>query len=272
MKKGERVSARDLVRWKKRGRKIVVLTCYDFTMARILDRAAVPVLLVGDSLGQVVLGYDTTLPVTMDDMVHHTRAVSRARPRGLIVADMPFLSFQVTPAGALAAAGRLVKEGRADAVKLEGGERSVPAIEQIVAAGIPVMGHLGLTPQSILAYGTYRLQGRRKAERQTLLADARRLEAAGCFAMVLEMIPAPLAAEITAAVSIPTIGIGAGVECDGQVLVTHDLLGLFDEFKPRYVRRFLEGATVIEGAVRDYADAVAQGEFPGREHSFGLGD
>jgi 3-methyl-2-oxobutanoate hydroxymethyltransferase len=270
MKRIDVISAGDLKRWKKRGRKIPVLTCYDFTMARILDAAKIPVLLVGDSLGQVMLGHDHTLPVTMDAMVHHTRAVARAKPHGLVVADMPFLSFQVSPERALEAAGRLVKDGRADAVKLEGGERSVPAVEKIVAAGIPVMGHLGLTPQSVLTLGGYKLRGKRKTEGETIFADARRLAAAGCFAIVLESIPAPLAAEITADLKIPTIGIGAGPHCDGQVLVLHDMLGMFTEFQPRFVRRFLEGAALIEQAVLEYATAVEKGEFPGPEHCYGL--
>ncbi len=270
MKKIDVISAGDLERWKKRGRKIPVLTCYDFTMARILDAAKMPVLLVGDSLGQVMLGHDHTLPVTMDEMVHHTRAVARAKPHGLVVADMPFLSFQVSPERALEAAGRLVQDGRADAVKLEGGERSVPAVEKIVAAGIPVMGHLGLTPQSVLTLGGYKLRGKRKTEGETIFADARRLAAAGCFAIVLESIPAPLAAEITADLKIPTIGIGAGPHCDGQVLVLHDMLGMFTEFQPRFVRRFLEGAALIEQAVLEYATAVEKGEFPGPEHCYGL--
>jgi 3-methyl-2-oxobutanoate hydroxymethyltransferase len=203
-------------------------------------------------------------------MLHHTRAVARAKPHGLVVADMPFLSFQVNPEKALEAAGRLVKEGRADAVKLEGGARTVPAIERIVAAGIPVMGHLGLTPQSVLTLGGYKLRGKRKAESETIFADARRLTEAGCFAMVLESIPAPLAAEITADVAIPTIGIGAGPHCDGQVLVLHDMLGMFTEFQPRFVRRFMEGAELIKQAVEEYATAVDKGEFPGAEHCYGL--
>jgi len=270
MKKSERVTARDLRSWKKRGRRIPVLTCYDFTMARLLDRTGVPVLLVGDSLGQVMLGYDSTLPVTLEEMIHHTRAVSRARPQALIVADMPFLSFQVSPERAMEAAGRLVKEGRADAVKLEGGERSVPAIRTLTEAGIPVMGHLGLTPQSILVLGGYRVQGRRQADAERLRDDARRLEEAGCFSLVLESIPAPLAGEITQASTIPTIGIGAGPACDGQVLVLHDMLGIFDEFQPRFVRRFLEGGALIEQAVAEYMAAVERQEFPGPEHSVGL--
>lgn len=269
MREGKIVVA-DLIRMKKKGRKIPVLTSYDYTMTKLLDRAGVPVILVGDSLGQVILGYDSTLPVTMAEMIHHARAVTRANPKALVVADMPFLSFQVDPASAMAAAGRLVKEARVDAVKLEGGARSIDAINQITTAGIPVMGHLGLTPQSILGLSGYRLQGRGEAERQILLDDARRLEEAGCFAIVLEMIPAPLAEEISQTVSIPTIGIGAGVGCDGQVLVLYDMLGLFDDFKPRFVRHFLDGASLIEKAVGDFVGAVETGEYPAREHSYGL--
>ncbi|MBD3235564.1 MAG: 3-methyl-2-oxobutanoate hydroxymethyltransferase [Candidatus Eisenbacteria bacterium] len=265
-----RMTAREIARWKRKGRKIPVLTCYDFTMARILDRCRIPVLLVGDSLGQVILGYDATIPVSMEEMIHHTRAVTRARPYGLVVADMPFMSYQVSPEQAVASAGRLAQRGRADAVKLEGGERSCEAIRRIVAAGIPVMGHLGLTPQSILAFGGYGVRGRSGAEQERLRRDARRLEEAGCFAIVLESIPAPLAAEITSALAIPTIGIGAGPDCDGQVLVLYDMLGLFTEFEPRFVRRFLEGGALIENAVREYQDAVEQGVFPSAEHSYGV--
>ena len=266
-----RLTVPELKAWKRRGRKIPVLTCYDFSLARILDRCGIPVLLVGDSLGQVVLGYESTLRVTLEDMIHHTRAVSAARPAGLVVADMPFLSFQVSPELALEAAGRLVREGGADAVKLEGGERSVAAVKRLTEAGIPVMGHLGLTPQSILVMGRYGVRGRDPAERETLRRDAGALEAAGCFSIVLESIPAPLAGEITQALAIPTIGIGAGPACDGQVLVLYDMLGLFTEFRPRFVRCFLEGASAIERAVGEYVAAVERGEFPAREHSFGLG-
>lgn len=263
-----RLAVPELVSWKRQGRKIPVLTCYDFTLARILDRCRIPMLLVGDSLGQVMLGYDSTLPVTLEDVLHHTRAVARARPWGLVVADMPFLTFQISPERALEAAGRLVQEGGADAVKLEGGERSLGAVRRMVEAGIPVMGHLGLTPQSILTFGGYGVRGRSPEERERLRRDAEALQEAGAFALVLESIPAPLAGEVTAALQIPTIGIGAGPQCDGQVLVLQDMLGLFTEFQPRFVRRFLEGATLIEGAVQAYVRAIEQGEFPGREHSF----
>jgi 3-methyl-2-oxobutanoate hydroxymethyltransferase len=263
-----RLTVPELVAWKRQGRKIPVLTCYDFTFARLLDRCQIPLLLVGDSLGQVLLGYDSTLPVTLVEMLHHTRAVSRARPWGLVVADMPFLTFQVSPERALEAAGRLVQQGGADAVKLEGGERSLGAVRRLVEAGIPVMGHLGLTPQSILTLGGYGVRGRSTAESEALHRDAEALQEAGCFALVLESIPSALAGEITAALSIPTIGIGAGVQCDGQVLVLYDMLGLFTEFQPRFVRRFLEGGALAEDAVKAYIEAVGRGEFPGREHSY----
>ncbi|MFH1144657.1 MAG: 3-methyl-2-oxobutanoate hydroxymethyltransferase [Candidatus Eisenbacteria bacterium] len=269
MMRSKRLTVPEIKAWKRQGRKIAVLTCYDFSMARILDRCGIPILLVGDSLGQVMLGHDLTLRVTLADMIHHTRAVTRAQPRGLVVADMPFLSFQLSPEGALEAAGSLVREGGADAVKLEGGARSLSAVRKLVEAGIPVMGHLGLTPQSILVLGGYGVRGRRPAERDEIRADASALEAAGCFSLVLESIPAALAGEITAALSIPTIGIGAGPACDGQVLVLHDMLGLYDEFRPRFVRRFFEGRREIERAIRGYMEAVALGEFPGPEHSFG---
>lgn len=262
-----RLSVPQLVDWKRQGRRIPVLTCYDATFARILDRCRIPLLLVGDSLGQVVLGHDTTLPVTLEEMIHHTRAVARARPWGLVVADMPFMSFQPGPSHALEAAGRLVREGRADGVKLEGGERSLAAVRALVEAGIPVMGHLGLTPQSILTFGGYGVRGRGDRESEAIRRDARALEQAGCFAIVLEAIPAPLAREVTASISIPTIGIGAGPHCDGQVLVLYDLLGFFTEFKPRFVRRFMEGADAVAAAVCAYTEAVERGEFPGPEHT-----
>lgn len=255
------------IRQRKGRDKIPVLTCYEYSMAKLLDEAGVPMLLVGDSLGNVVLGYETTVPVTIEQMIHHASAVMRARPQALVIVDMPFLSFQVSPSRALEAAGRIVKQSGADGVKLEGGERTAPAIRRIVEAGIPVCGHLGLTPQSVLALGGYPLQGKGE-EGDRLLAEARILEDAGCFALVLEKVPASLAARVTAAVSIPTIGIGAGAGCDGQVLVLHDLLGLSPEFRPRFVKRYAEvGAIVIEAAAR-YCAEVRQGTFPGPEHEY----
>lgn len=256
-------------RMKTRGERIAALTAYDYPTARLLDSAGVEILLVGDSLGMVVLGYENTLAVTMGDMIHHTRAVARAKPRALIVVDMPFMSFQVDPTDAVRNAGRLVQEGGAEAVKLEGGTRTAPMVEAIVRAGIPVMGHVGLTPQSIHRMGGYRVQGREPAARERVIEGARALEAAGCFAVVLEGIPPDLAAAVTSAVGIPTIGIGAGPECDGQVLVIHDLLGVYEEFAPKFVKRYETLGERIRGAAERYVTEVRSGEFPGPEHCYG---
>lgn len=253
---------------KAQGETIAVLTAYDYPTARVLDEAGVEILMVGDSLGMVVLGYETTLPVTMEDMVHHSRAVTRAKPKALVVVDMPFMSFQVGPGEAVRNAGRLVQEGGAEAVKIEGGRVSVPMAEAIVGAGIPVMGHLGLTPQSIHRMGGYRVQGRDRDAQKRILEDARALEAAGCFSIVLEGIPREVAARVTAAVGIPTIGIGAGPDCDGQVLVIHDLIGLAGEFKPKFVKRFDELGERIRSAAERYVGEVKSGQFPGEEHSY----
>ena len=261
-----RWTTRDIRQMKGRDR-IPVLTCYDYQMARLLDRAGVPMILVGDSLGNVTLGYETTVPVTLEQMIHHGSAVMRARPKAFVVVDMPFLSFQVTPEDALRAAGRIVKETGADAVKLEGGERSVPAIERIVDAGVPVVGHLGLTPQSVLAFGGYPLQGK-GAEGERLLEDAKRLESAGCFCLVLEKVPAELAVRVTQEIGIPTIGIGAGAQCDGQVLVVNDLLGMDPDFQPRFVKRYAELGEVITEAAARYCHEVRQGDFPAPEHEY----
>jgi 3-methyl-2-oxobutanoate hydroxymethyltransferase len=236
-------------------------------MARLCDEAEIPVLLVGDSLGNVILGHETTVPVTMDDMIHHAAAVVRARPRALVVVDMPFLSFQVSPERALECAGRIVQETGADAVKLEGGRRTAEAVRRIVEAGVPVMGHLGLTPQSVLEFGGYGVQGRGRAG-EILLEEAKVLEAAGVFSLVLEKVPAALAARITRAVSVPTIGIGAGAQCDGQVLVLYDLLGLVPSFRPRFVKRYAEFGTGMVEALRRYRDDVKKGSFPGAEHAY----
>jgi 3-methyl-2-oxobutanoate hydroxymethyltransferase len=262
----QRITARQIRAMKGRER-IPVLTCYDWSMARLLDAAGVPVLLVGDSLGNVVLGYETTLPVRIEQMIHHASAVVRARPRALVVVDMPFLTFQVSPSRALAAAGRIVQESGADAVKLEGGRRSAAAVRRMVDAGIPVMGHLGLTPQSVLEFGGYTVQGRGDAG-EILLEDARALEDAGVFSLVLEKVPAKLAQRVTGTVSVPTIGIGAGAGCDGQVLVLHDVLGLVPEFHPRFVKRFAELGGIITEAARRYCAEVREGAFPGPEHSY----
>lgn len=256
------------VRELKGRERIPVLTCYDYATARLLAAADLPMLLVGDSLGNVLLGYESTVPVRLEQMIHHAAAVVRAKPRALVVVDLPFLTYQVSPARALLAAGRVVQETGADALKLEGGARSLSAVRKIVDAGVPVMGHLGLTPQSTLAFGGYPVQGR-GADGDRLLEDARALEAAGCFSLVLEKVPAPLAARVTNAVSIPTIGIGAGAECDGQVLVLHDLLGLTPEFRPRFVKRYAELGPEITRAAQSFSDEVRAGIFPGPEHSYG---
>jgi 3-methyl-2-oxobutanoate hydroxymethyltransferase len=247
---------------KARGERIAVLTAYDATMARLLDRAGVDALLVGDSLGMVVLGHDSTVPVTLDDMVHHTRAVVRGSTRALVIADMPFLTYQTGTADAVRNAGRLIQEGGAAAVKLEGGSAVIEVVTRLVEVGIPVMGHLGLLPQSIHQLGGYRQQATRSEEATQLLADARALETAGAFAIVLESIPADLAAAVTAAVRIPTIGIGAGPECDGQVLVSYDMLGLFDGFVPSFVRQYAHLAADVTDAARAYVEDVQRKQFP----------
>jgi 3-methyl-2-oxobutanoate hydroxymethyltransferase len=254
----------DFVAAKARGQRLAVLTCYDYTMARLLDAAGVDCLLVGDSLGMVVQGQPDSLPVTLDEMIYHTRLVARGTKRSLIVTDMPFLSFQVSPQHALENAGRIIKEGGGHAVKLEGGVRSVAAIVAITAADIPVVAHVGLTPQSVRRFGGFKVQ--RDAER--LLADARAVEEAGAFAVVVECVPADLARRITETLKIPTIGIGAGPDCDGQVLVTHDLLGLFDELRPRFVKQYAELGQEMRRAAEDYCREVRERVFPAAEHSF----
>jgi 3-methyl-2-oxobutanoate hydroxymethyltransferase len=262
------VTVRTLREMKRRGERIVSLTAYDYTFARLVDAGGADVVLVGDSLGQVVLGYDTTLPVTLDDMIHHARAVRRGIRRALLVVDLPFLSYQVSAEDALRSAGRVMKETGAGAVKLEGGgPETAESVRRLVAAGIPVMAHVGFTPQSVHALGGYRVQGR-EGEGRRVMEDALRLQEAGAFSVVLELVPAPLAEEVTGALEIPTIGIGAGGGCDGQVLVLHDMLGLNRDFGPRFVRRFAEMGDGAEQAVRDFAAAVRGGEFPAAEHGF----
>lgn len=254
---------------KARGEKIVALTAYDFLFGRLVDQAGVDLILVGDSLGQVVLGYDSTLPVTLDDMIHHAAAVRRGVDHALLVVDMPFLSFQVSVEETVRNAGRVLKETGAEAVKLEeGDEEAARHVRALVRAGIPVLGHIGLTPQSVHALGGYRVQGRETADAERLLEEARRLTDAGCFAIVLELVPAALAGEISRAVAVPTIGIGAGPDTDGQVLVLPDMLGLNDTFQPRFLRRFASLAEETRRGVADYAAAVRDGEYPGQEHSF----
>lgn len=246
---------------------IPTLTAADFTSARLVQAAGIPLILVGDSLGMTVLGHSSTLPVTLDDMLRHTAAVVRGAPDTLIVADLPFLSYQVNDDEALRNAGRFLAEAGADAVKLEGGADRIPLIRRLVRNGIPVMGHIGLTPQSVKSLG-YKVQGRSQAAAQTLREDARALADAGAFALVLEAVPAPLAAEITADLPIPTIGIGAGPGCDGQILVFHDVLGLYDTLTPKFVKQYAHLTPVITDALRSYADEVRTHTFPAPEHTY----
>ncbi len=264
-----RVTVPDVRAAKARPAPLAVLTAYDAPTARLLDDAGVEILLVGDSVGMVVAGLESTLPVTLDEMVYHTRAVCRGRRRALVVADLPFLSYQISVEEAVRSAGRLVKEGGAEAVKLEGGEPVVPQVRAIVAAGIPVMGHVGLTPQAIHRMGGYRVQGREAAERAAILDGARALEAAGAFSIVVEGVPRSLGAEVTRGVGVPTIGIGAGLDCDGQVLVLHDLIGLATEDRPlRFVRRYAEVGEAIRRAAAAYVADVRGRRFPSADESY----
>jgi len=257
-----------IMRMKRKGARIAMLTGYDYPTARLADEAGVDIILVGDTLAMVMLGYETTLPVTMDEMLCHVKAVSRAGPSALVVADMPFMSFQVSPSEAVRNAGRMIKEGGADAVKLEGGTCVAPAVAAIVNAKIPVMGHIGLTPQAIRRFGGYRVQGRSEEGRAGIVDDASALEEAGCFSMVLEGIPWKLAEEITGTVGIPTIGIGAGPHCDGQVLVNHDILGLYEGHVPKFVRKYADLRSTILKAFSEYVGDVKSGEFPTLEESY----
>lgn len=268
MTERKKVTVPRVVAKKAAGEKITMVTAYDYPAARLVDRAGVDIILVGDSLGMVVLGYEDTTKVTMDEMLHHSRAVARARPRALVVGDMPFGTFQASADDAVRNAVRFVQEGGAEAVKLEGGQAVASAAASIVAAGIPVMGHIGLTPQSIHALGGYRVQGRTSESESRLLRDAASLEAAGVFAVVLEGMPLKLGRRITEALRVPTIGIGAGPHCDGQVLVLHDLLGFFDGFAPKFAKAYADLNTVIVEAVERFRADVEAGTFPDREHSY----
>lgn len=252
---------------KATGEKITVLTAYDYSTAVVLDNSGVEIILVGDSLGMVILGYDSTIPVTMADMLHHTKAVARGTKRALLVADMPFMSYQVSPEQALENAGRFLQEAGAQAVKLEGGREVAATIRKITAAGIPVMAHLGLTPQSVHQFGGHKVQGKEEAAERKMLEDARLVEEAGAFSLVLECIPASLARKITRHVGIPTIGIGAGAGCDGQVLVINDMLGLFEKFIPRFVKQYAHLSEPMKAAVRQYVEEVKKGNFPDDKHS-----
>jgi 3-methyl-2-oxobutanoate hydroxymethyltransferase len=263
-----RVTVRSLREMKAGGERIAVLTAYDFLFARLVDQAGTDVILVGDSLAQVVLGLDSTLPITLDDMIHHARAVRRGVQRALMVVDMPFLTYQISREDALRNAGRILKESGANAVKVEGGAAEmVDTVAALVRAGIPVMAHLGFTPQSVHALGGFRVQGREERDREQMLSQARQLEEAGAFSLVLELVPGSLAREITAAVAIPTIGIGAGPHCDGQVLVLPDMLGLNRDFQPRFLRRFAELGDQAEAGISEYVRAVRSGEYPADEHT-----
>ena len=264
----EKVTVPGIVKMKQQGKKITCLTAYDYSLARILDEAGVDVLLVGDSVASVVQGQPNTLAVTMDEMIYHTRIVARGRKRALVVGDMPFLSFQIGRKQALRNAGRFLQEAGAEGIKLEGGVAMRDTIAAIVNAGIPVMGHVGLTPQSVHRFGGYKVQGREKGQHETIVRDAVAVQEAGAFAIVLEGIPTSLAKEITERVTIPTIGIGAGIHCDGQVLVLHDMLGLFDDFTPKFVKRYADIKDSMAAAVKTFIDEVREGKFPGEEHSF----
>ncbi len=257
---------------KAKGEKLSMLTAYDYSTAKLEDESGINGILVGDSLGNVVLGYEDTVSVTMEDMIHHGAAVARGAKNALVVVDMPFMSYEVTVEEAVRNAGRLMKEGRAGAVKLEGGVRVAEQIRAIVKAGIPVMGHIGLTPQSINVFGGFKVQGKSEEAARALLADAKAVEEAGAFAVVIEAVPAALAQMITDAVSIPTIGIGAGAGCDGQILVYQDMLGMFSDFTPKFVKRYANVGEVMREAFANYAAEVASGAFPAEEHTYKIKD
>jgi 3-methyl-2-oxobutanoate hydroxymethyltransferase len=264
-----RVTVRSLLEMKQRGDRIVALTAYDYLFARLVDECGVDLVLVGDSVGQVFAGHDSTLPVTLDDMIYHARAVRRGVRRAMVVVDMPFMSFQVSTEETLRNAGRVLKETGAEAVKLEGGDEGVAShVHTLVRAGIPVLGHIGLTPQSVHVLGGYRVQGRGESDAERLYEEAGRLEAAGAFGVVLELIPAGVAREITRIVAVPTIGIGAGPAVDGQILVLPDVLGLNEGFQPKFLRRFARLGAAARKGIRDYARSVRDGEYPDASHSF----
>jgi len=265
---GKKITVRDIIDMKSAADKIVMLTAYDAGFGRFLDRNGVEIVLVGDSLGMVVLGYESTVPVTMEEMLHHSRAVKHGVERALLVSDMPFLSYQVDVGSAIANAGRFLKEAGCDAVKVEGGLEICETVAAMVRAGIPVMGHIGLTPQTAGALGGYKVQGKDGESARRLLAEAKGLAEAGAFALVLECIPDKLAGAITASIDIPTIGIGAGPQCDGQVLVSHDLVGMFEKFVPSFVKRYADLAPQIAGGIASFRDEVKSGAYPDAEHSF----
>ncbi|MFZ5595692.1 MAG: 3-methyl-2-oxobutanoate hydroxymethyltransferase [Bacillota bacterium] len=266
----EKVTVSYFARAKMEHRPITMLTAYDYPMAKLVDAAGIDSILVGDSVGNVVLGYGSTIPVTMDDMVHHVKAVTRGVSRAMVVGDMPFLSYHLSVEESVRNAGRLLQEGGAQAVKLEGGREVAGAIRAMVTAGIPVIGHLGLTPQSVLTMGGYRVQGKDEAAARKLIEDAGAVQEAGAFALVLECVPVPLAQIITETLKIPTIGIGAGPYCDGQVLVTHDMIGLYGGKSPKFVKRYVNLSEEIMKALESYRDDVVSRNFPGPEHGTGM--
>ena len=261
-----------IMQMKNSGHKISMLTAYDYTTARLLDEAGVNTILVGDSLGNVILGYEDTNSVTVEDMIHHSAAVARGAKNALVVTDLPFMSYQTSVYDAVVNAGRLMKEGRAGAVKLEGGKEVCPQIKAIVSAGIPVVAHLGLTPQSINTFGGFKVQGKTEAAAKKLIEDAKAVEEAGAFLLVLECVPAKLAKLVTESINIPTIGIGAGAGCDGQVLVIYDMLGMFSDFKPKFVKHFANAGDVIREAVKTYIAEIDDGTFPAEEHCYKIDD
>lgn len=267
-----KVTAMTFIERKKNHEKITVLTAYDYSMAKLLDENGVDCLLVGDSLGMTMLGYEDTLAVTMDDMIHHTKAVKRGAKNALVVADMPFLSYHISDEGAVINAGRFIKEAGAYAVKLEGGYQVKSKIEAIIAAQIPVMGHLGLTPQSVNMFGGFKVQGKTEQQARKLIDEAKMLEEIGCFAIVLECVPEKLARLVSEQLSIPTIGIGAGAGCDGQVLVIQDLLGMNKDFVPKFVKTYADLSSVIGSAVKAYCEEVKTGAFPEEKHTFKIDD
>lgn len=261
-----------IMQMKNSGHKISMLTAYDYTTAKLLDEAGVNTILVGDSLGNVILGYEDTISVTVEDMIHHSAAVARGAKNALVVTDLPFMSYQTSVYDAVVNAGRLMKEGRAGAVKLEGGKEVCPQIKAIVSAGIPVVAHLGLTPQSINTFGGFKVQGKTEAAAKKLIEDAKAVEEAGAFLLVLECVPAKLAKLVTESINIPTIGIGAGAGCDGQVLVIYDMLGMFSDFKPKFVKHFANAGDMIREAVKTYIAEIDDGTFPAEEHCYKIDD
>ncbi len=265
-----RVSINQIKEMKQKGEKIAMLTAYDYTTAKIIDEVGIPLILVGDSLGMVVLGYETTIPVTTEEMLHHTKAVVRGAKQAMIVGDMPFMTYHISVSQALENAARFIQEGGAQAIKLEGGVTVAEKVQRIVECGIPVMGHIGLTPQSIHQFGGFKVQGRTPEAAARLLKDARALEEAGAFSIVMETVPTPLAKLITDSISIPTIGIGAGIGCDGQVQIINDILGSFTDFVPKHTKQYAKLADIMSSAITEYYNEVKAGSFPTDEQSFSM--